>query len=101
MRNIADGICRAHGATCDFLYTHEFAPTVNWDEPVEAVIQAAGHVVGTDKVNADWPPLWPLRISVLSWKGYLERFSLLAEQRGMRPGISHYTILILIIMTVF
>lgn len=56
MREIVDGICRAYGATFDFLYSHEFAPTVNWDEPVDAVIQAAGHVLGTDKVNGNCAP---------------------------------------------
>lgn len=56
MRDIVDGICRAYGATFDFFYSHEFAPTVNWDEPVDAVIQAAGHVLGTDKVNGNCAP---------------------------------------------
>ena len=56
MREIVAGICEANGATFDFLYTHEFAPTVNWDGPVEAVIRAAGHVLGEDKVDGNCSP---------------------------------------------
>ena len=34
MREVATGICRLHGAECNFGYTHEFVPTVNWAECV-------------------------------------------------------------------
>ncbi len=56
MRDIVEHICQAYGATWDFLYTHEFAPTVNWDEQVDAVIQAASHVLGEEKVNGNCSP---------------------------------------------
>lgn len=56
MHDIVDGICKANGATYDFLYTHEFAPTVNWDEQVDAVIQAASHVVGAENVDGNCAP---------------------------------------------
>lgn len=32
MREICLGICSAHGVTCEFEYTHEFAPIINWLE---------------------------------------------------------------------
>ena len=56
MRDLVEHICQAYGATWDFLYTHEFAPTVNWDEQVDAVIQAASHVLGAEKVNGNCSP---------------------------------------------
>lgn len=56
MHDIVQGICAANGATFDFLYTHEFAATVNWDEPVDAVVQAATHVVGAENVDANCTP---------------------------------------------
>ena len=56
MRDLVEHICQAYGATWDFLYTHEFAPTVNWDEQVDAVIQAASHVLGEEKVNGNCSP---------------------------------------------
>ena len=56
MHNIVDGICKANGASYDFLYTHEFAPTVNWDEPVDAVVRAATEVLGPEKVDGNCVP---------------------------------------------
>jgi len=56
MRDITEGICKANGAACDFLYTHEFAPTVNWDAQVDAVVHAAAHVVGEKNVNSNCTP---------------------------------------------
>ena len=41
MRELAEGICRAHGAHCEFRYTHEFAPTVNSPEYVALAVAAA------------------------------------------------------------
>ena len=55
MHDIVEGICRAHGAEFDFLYTHEFAPTVNWDDQVETVVAAAIKAVGADNVDRDSP----------------------------------------------
>lgn len=56
MRAIVEGICQANGAGWEFTYTHEFAPTVNWDEPAEAVLRAAAHVLGEEKVNGGCAP---------------------------------------------
>ncbi|MES2103047.1 MAG: M20 aminoacylase family protein [Pseudomonadota bacterium] len=57
MREISEGICRLHGAECVFEYTHEFAPTVNWAVCVPVVVEAAGRIVGADRVDADIQPM--------------------------------------------
>ncbi len=57
MRAICKGICDAHGATCEVAYTHEFAPTVNWDTCVAVAVQAATAVVGPAHVDAQAAPM--------------------------------------------
>jgi amidohydrolase len=57
MREISEGICRMHGAGCDFSYTHEFAPTVNWAECVPTAVAAATAVVGAENVDANVAPM--------------------------------------------
>lgn len=56
MKAIVENICAANGATCDFLYTHEFAPTVNSAEHVGYIAKAAEKVVGPEHVNANGSP---------------------------------------------
>ena len=60
MRAICKGICDAHGATCEVTYTHEFAPTVNWDACVAVAVQAATAVVGPAHVD---PQVAPMMVS--------------------------------------
>lgn len=55
MYDIVDGICKAYGASYEFLYTHEFAPTSNWDEQVDALVMSATKVVGADNVDGNSP----------------------------------------------
>jgi len=57
MREMCEGISRTHGAECTFEYTHEFAPTVNWEQCVSVAVQAAQNVVGAKRVNANIAPL--------------------------------------------
>jgi amidohydrolase len=57
MREISEGICKAHGAECLFEYTHEFEPTVNWESCVSTAIRAASNVAGADKVDSDIAPI--------------------------------------------
>lgn len=57
MREISEGICHMHGATCEFEYTHEFAPTVNWAKNTEIAITAARNVVGENAVNPEVSPM--------------------------------------------
>ncbi|KWK41869.1 amidohydrolase [Burkholderia stagnalis] len=60
MREISEGICRAHGADCTFEYTHEFAPTVNSPEYVDLAVRAAANVAGAESVD---PSVQPMMIS--------------------------------------
>ncbi|QWU17270.1 hippurate hydrolase [Paenibacillus sophorae] len=53
MQAIIEGICSMHGAECQFEYTHEFAPTVNWKECVDVAVKAALNVAGEAKVDAN------------------------------------------------
>ncbi|RTQ33519.1 amidohydrolase [Variovorax gossypii] len=57
MREISEGICRMHGAGCEFSYTHEFAPTVNWAECVPVAVAAATAIVGAENVDANVAPM--------------------------------------------
>lgn len=56
MKKISENICKMNDAECDFTYTHEFSPTVNWDHCVDTAIKAAIAVVGEDKVNGNCSP---------------------------------------------
>ena len=57
LRELCEGICRAHGASCVVEYTHEFAPTVNWPQCVPIAVLAARAVVGDAQVDADVAPM--------------------------------------------
>jgi hippurate hydrolase len=46
-----------HGAECDFSYTHEFAPTVNWAECMPTAVAAATAIVGAENVDANVAPM--------------------------------------------
>ena len=56
MREICEGIARAHGGQCEVEYTHEFAPTVNSAECVLVAVAAATNVVGAGKVDGSAKP---------------------------------------------
>jgi amidohydrolase len=56
MRTISEGICKINGAECQFEYTHEFAPTVNWEECVDMAVRAARNVVGENMVDGNCLP---------------------------------------------
>lgn len=56
MRTISEGICKINGAECQFEYTHEFAPTVNWEECVDIAVRAAQNVVGENNVDGNCQP---------------------------------------------
>jgi amidohydrolase len=57
MREVSEGICRTHGAECEFEYTHEFAPTVNSGQFVDVAVRAAQNIAGADSVDADVQPM--------------------------------------------
>lgn len=56
MRAICQGLCALNNATCEFEYTHEFAPTINNRECVAHAVEAAANVVGAGKVDGNAPP---------------------------------------------
>jgi len=57
MREISEGICHMHGATCTFEYTHEFAPTVNWEQCVPVALEAARNIVGEERTSGAVDPM--------------------------------------------
>jgi len=57
MGEIVQGVCATHGAQGRLTYTHEFLPTVNPPERVEAVVAAATKVVGAARVDGNTPPI--------------------------------------------
>lgn len=57
MKKICEGICEVYGAECQFEYTHEFSPTLNWEKYIDIAVQAAKNVVGEENVNANCAPL--------------------------------------------
>ncbi|WP_280283957.1 M20 aminoacylase family protein [Pseudomonas sp. BN415] len=57
MREISEGICAIHGAACEFEYTHEFVPTVNWAANTAIAVEAARNVVGSASLDADVQPV--------------------------------------------
>ncbi|MFZ6049335.1 M20 aminoacylase family protein [Pseudomonas sp. CR3202] len=57
MREICMGVCAMHGATCEFEYTHEFAPTVNWADNTAFAVAAARNVVGEQAVDGEVSPM--------------------------------------------
>jgi len=56
MQAICENICRANGAELEFKYTHEFLPTINWAQSVEAAVAVAKKVVGEDNVFPNCDP---------------------------------------------
>lgn len=57
MKAIVKHICQMNGAEYEFTYTHEFAPTFNWEENVRYAYEAAKTVVGSDNVIENCEPL--------------------------------------------
>jgi len=57
MAALISGICAAHGAGHAFEYTHEFEPTVNPPQCLDAVVQAAVETAGREHVDRDCRPV--------------------------------------------
>ena len=53
IRQLAEGIAKAHGSTCTVAYTHEFRPTVNDEACTRAAAQAARTALGNARVVDD------------------------------------------------
>lgn len=57
IRELAEGICSAHGAGCEVTYSTSFQPTVNDPATVAQAVAAAEATVGTDRVDGECPPI--------------------------------------------
>ena len=57
MREVCMGLCALHGAQCEFEYSHEFAPTVNWPANTAIALAAARNVVGDRAVDGEVLPM--------------------------------------------
>ncbi|HGU6359578.1 TPA: M20 aminoacylase family protein [Citrobacter farmeri] len=57
MRSVCEHICAMNDAECEFEYTHEFAPTVNWSDCVDIALEAASNTVGKDNVDPNVPAM--------------------------------------------
>ncbi len=56
MKRICESTCQMNGARCEFKYTHEFAPTINWAEQAATAVNAAIRVVGEENVEENCLP---------------------------------------------
>jgi hippurate hydrolase len=56
IRQLSDGICAAHGATCQVTYTPEFGPTMNDPAAVALALAAARMTVPDNRVDPDTAP---------------------------------------------
>ena len=57
IRQIAEGLCAAHGVTFDLMYERRYPATVNTTTETEQAAAAAGEVAGADQVDRDPVPL--------------------------------------------
>ena len=56
MRQVATGICAAHGVECDFHYENVFDPTINTGKETEIARGVAEGVAGKDKIIDEFEP---------------------------------------------
>ncbi|MDF9867620.1 amidohydrolase [Bacilli bacterium PM5-3] len=56
MKEVVENICTAHHAEYEFEYTHEFAPTINWEECTNALVNAARKALGDENVDGSCEP---------------------------------------------
>jgi amidohydrolase len=57
MREVAEGLCAAHGASCEFEFTRGYPVTVNHAAETEFVRRVLGQVVGADNVRPFEPTM--------------------------------------------
>lgn len=57
MRVICNSICAMHEAECEFIYTHEFAPTVNHVVETGYAVETAIKVFGKENVDPNTLPM--------------------------------------------
>ena len=57
MRQLAEGLCAAHGCRLEWWYEKRFPPTVNSPEETQTAARAAQAVVGHEQVNTEVEPV--------------------------------------------
>lgn len=57
MHEVCEGICRLHGARCEFIYTSEFSPTVNHAAQTRFAVDSAVKIFGRDNVDSATLPM--------------------------------------------
>ena len=57
MRQLAEGLCAAHGCRLEWWYEKRFPPTVNSPEETQTAARAAQAVVGHEEVNTEVEPV--------------------------------------------
>ena len=56
MKQVANDICRAYGASCQFKYERRYPPTVNSEPEAHLAGSVAAEMVGADRVNLNPKP---------------------------------------------
>ena len=56
-KQICSGVCEAHGARAAITYEQRYPTTINTARETGQAIKVAGHVLGTENVEANCPPL--------------------------------------------
>lgn len=57
MRAIVVATCEMNDCEGEFIYSHEFSPTVNWEAPAGYAVQAAYKVFGSENVDGNVTPM--------------------------------------------
>ncbi|MFJ2992340.1 M20 aminoacylase family protein [Pandoraea sp. NPDC087047] len=86
MREICMGACAMHGAHCEFEYTHEFAPTVNWAGNTALAVRAAQKVAGEGMVDAQTAPMMASEDFGVFLQHVPGNFAFIGNGYGDEPG---------------
>ncbi|MCE4062173.1 M20 family metallopeptidase [Pandoraea sputorum] len=86
MRDICMGACAMHGAHCEFEYTHEFVPTMNWAENTALAVRAARTVAGEGMVDAEIAPVMASEDFGVFLQHVPGNFAFIGNGSGDEPG---------------
>jgi amidohydrolase len=57
MKQVAEHVCAAHDAQCEFEFARNYPPTINWPAEAEFVRKVMASIVGADKVQTQEPTM--------------------------------------------
>lgn len=86
MRDICMGACAMHGAHCEFEYTHEFAPTMNWADNTALAVRAAQTVAGEGMVDVETDPVMASEDFGVFLQHVPGNFAFIGNGSGDEPG---------------